>query len=146
LNLAPPEPGSVIRYAYLWAREHQRGQEEARKIRPAVVIAVAVTERDGKTHVLVLAVTHSAPENPDDAVALPAGLRRQLGLGPDQSWVVTAEANAFVWPGPDLSLVPGRGEPTVIYGRIPKSFLRRLANSFLSNRNRQRARTVSRAD
>jgi hypothetical protein len=33
----PPRPGSVIRYAYLWANENAVGRDEGRKDRPALV-------------------------------------------------------------------------------------------------------------
>ena len=57
LGLAPPQPGSVIRYAYLWADENSRGREEGEKDRPAVVLAVSPKPDEGTSEVLVLAVT-----------------------------------------------------------------------------------------
>lgn len=33
---------------------------------------------------------------------------------------VTTEANAFIWPGPDIRPVPGRTPTTMIYGRVPE--------------------------
>jgi hypothetical protein len=56
-----PERGSVIRYAYLWADQKARGQEEGEKDRPALVLAVSVKAVDGRTEVLVLAITHRPP-------------------------------------------------------------------------------------
>lgn len=41
-----PVPGLVIRYSYLWASEHARGQEEEVKDRPCAV--VLVTQDDGE--------------------------------------------------------------------------------------------------
>jgi mRNA-degrading endonuclease toxin of MazEF toxin-antitoxin module len=78
LNLALPERGSVIRYAYLWAEEHRRGHEEAAKDRPAVVLALSVRRDGGQTEVLVLAVTRTPPANPSEAVALPPAIKRRL--------------------------------------------------------------------
>ena len=51
-----PDRGSVIRYAYLWADENPRGQEEGRKDRPALVLALFVKEVGGAINVLVLGV------------------------------------------------------------------------------------------
>ncbi len=62
MNLAPPQRGDVIRYAYLWADEGARGREEARKDRPAMVIAVSVTAGLSQARLLVLAVTHYIAE------------------------------------------------------------------------------------
>ena len=141
MKLDPPKPGDVLRYAYLWADEHRRGRDEARKDRPSVVLAVAVRNTDGQVEVLVLAVTHSPPRLAKDAVALPLAIKRRLKLDEEPAWIVTTEANAFVWPGPDLRPIPGR--PGVVYGRVPADLLRDVARSYLANRSRQQ-RTVSR--
>jgi hypothetical protein len=34
MPLPEPEPGRVIRYNYLWAKEQEQGREEGRKDRP----------------------------------------------------------------------------------------------------------------
>jgi hypothetical protein len=62
VNLAPPQRGDAIRYAYLWADENARGRDEARNDRPAVVVAVSVTAGPSQTRVLVLAVTQFTAE------------------------------------------------------------------------------------
>lgn len=144
MNLVPPEPGSVIRYCYLWADEHGRNREEGRKDRPAVVLAIAVRTHDDRTEVLVLPVTHTPPAAPSDAIAIPLQVKRRLKLDQDASWIVTSEANAFIWPGPDIRPVPNRDPTTVIYGRIPSDLLQSVARSFLANRERQQARVVPR--
>jgi len=144
LNLAPPARGSVIRYAYLWADEHRRGREEARKDRPAVVLTLSVRTSDGQTEVLVLAVTHTPPANPSDAVALPPAVKRRLKLDDDASWIVTTEANAFIWPGPDIRPVPNRSPTSTVYGKIPEDLLQAVARSFLANRKRQLPKIVPR--
>lgn len=144
MKLAPPERGSVIRYAYLWADEHRRGREEAHKDRPALVLALSVRDDSGQTEVLVVAITHRPPVDATDAVALPLAVKRRLKLDEDASWIVTTEANAFVWPGPDVRPIPGRNPPGVVYGRVPEDLLRDVARSFLANRKRQRAQMVSR--
>jgi len=144
LSLTPPERGSVIRYAYLWADEHQRGREEARKDRPVLVLALSVWENNGAIQILVLAITHSKPADIRNAVPLPPAVKRHLDLDDDASWIITTEANAFIWPGPDLRPIPGRVTASVIYGRIPDTLLQQVARSFLANRKRQRAQMISR--
>jgi hypothetical protein len=145
LNLARPERGSVIRYAYLWADEHRRGREEGRKDRPALVLALSVRTDDGQSEILALAITHRPPSQPSDAIALPSAVKRRLKLDDDASWIVTTEANAFVWPGPDIRPIPNRTPPRVVYGRIPDALLSDVARSFLANRKRQRAQMISRS-
>lgn len=143
---AVPLRGAVIRYAYLWADENRRGQEEGRKDRPAVVLALSVRDAEGATNVLVVAVTHTPPSDFDDAVPFPPDAKRRIGLDDAPAWIVTTEANAFVWPGPDVRPVPGRTPRTVLYGRIPDALLQRVARSYLLNRQKQRSRLVQRSE
>ena len=91
-----PSPGSVIRYAYLWADESASGREEGRKDRPALVLALAVRSDEDETELLVVAVTLMAPRAAEDGIVLPE--KRQLGLDDLPSWIVTTEGNAFIWP------------------------------------------------
>ena len=123
-----------------------RGQEEGRKDRPALVLALAVREIDGALNVLVLAVTHTSPTDPADAVPFPPNIKRAIGLDDAPSWIVTTEANAFLWPGPDVRPIPGRAPRTMIYGKIPNALLRRVAKSYLVNRRKQRSQLVTRTE
>ena len=141
-----PRRGSVIRYSYLWADENARGQEEGRKDRPALVLALSIKEAEGTTEVLVLAVTHTLPADTADAVPFPQDVKYRLGLDDAPSWIVTTEANSFIWPGPDVRPVPGRTPTTMIYGRVPEGLLRQVARSYLANRDKQRSRLVPRTE
>ncbi|MFI5011944.1 MAG: hypothetical protein ACHQAY_06325 [Hyphomicrobiales bacterium] len=95
--MAFPEPisGLVIRYSYLWAEEHKRGQEEGVKERPCAVIVMTVNE-DGERLVTVLPISHTPPADPKLAVEIPPLVKRRLKLDDDRSWVVLTEANRFV--------------------------------------------------
>lgn len=146
MNPPPPERGSVIRYAYLWADENAAGQEEGRKDRPVLVLGSSADGRSGALRLLVLAITHAARTDPQDAIAIPPDVGRRIGLDDAPAWIVTSEANAFTWPGPDIRPVPGRRPRTVVYGHVPHSLLRQAARSFLANRERQRSRLVSRTE
>jgi hypothetical protein len=128
-----PEVGMVIRYAYLWADEDATGRDEASKDRPTLVLAVAVAASE----VMVLAITHSRPTKATDAVPFPAHVKADLGLDDDPAWIVTTEANAFIWPGPDIRPVPNRKPSSPIYGKVPASVLKQVAISYLANRKRQ---------
>ena len=111
-----------------------------------MVLALSIKEADGTTEILALAVTHTPPADPTDAVAFPQDIKRRLGLDDVPSWIVTTEANAFIWPGPDVRPVPGRTPRTVIYGKVPDGLLRQVARSYLANRERQRSRLVPRTE
>ena len=139
-----PIPGSVIRYAYLWADESAKGAEEGRKDRPALVLALSVRTEGDEATLLVVAVTHSPPSSDEEAIVFPEAEKRRLGLDDARSWIVTTEGNAFVWPGPDVRPVPGRDPATLIYGTVSQALLRRVARAYLANRGRQRTRMVTR--
>jgi hypothetical protein len=128
----------------VWADGHARGSEEARKDRPALVLALAVLTDSGRTEALVLAITHAKPDNATDAAALPPAVKRRLKFDDEASCIVTTEANASIWPGPDIRPIPGRNPASVIYGKIPDDLLQTVARSFLANRKKQRARLVAR--
>lgn len=146
MTLEAPRAGDVIRYAYLWAAEYDGGAEEGRKDRPSVVLAVAVRSIGVSPRVLVMAVTHSPPRDPADAVPFPADLKRSLGLDDRPAWIVTCESNTFLWPGPDIRPVPRVKPLTICYGRVPETLLFRIAASYQANRGRQRGRLVQRTE
>ena len=94
-------------------REQEQGCEEGLKDRPCAIV-MAVVDEASEQQVLVLPITHTPPENEEDAVEIPATTKTRLGVGGDdgeRSWIVISEANAFIWPSPDLRDVPGRDEP-----------------------------------
>lgn len=142
----PPKPGTVFNFSYLWAGEHDSGRAEGQKNRPTLSIALAVTQEDGTTSVLALAITHSTPSKPDEAIELPADVKHRLGLDSERSWIVTREANIFRWPGPDVRFIPGRKPATPIYGVIPDKLLQRAAAAYLANRRNQMARLIHRTE
>ena len=112
MTLPKPEAGLVVRYSYLWLREHREGREEGVKDRPCAIILAAL-DQDGKNQVLVVPVTHSSPAETTDGLELPAAVKRHLGLDAERSWVVLSESNLFDWPGPDLRRVGDRDDSSV---------------------------------
>lgn len=117
----------MISYAYLWADEHRRGQEEGLKNRPCTVV-LARQNLLGKTVVTVLPVTHTPPPDPGDAVEIPSDIKARLGLDDQRSWIVLTETNDFLWPGPDLRpAAPGRP----VYGVLPPGFFRTVRDRLM---------------
>ena len=140
-----PQPGLVIRYAYLWEREAREGREEGVKDRPCAVIIVLL--REGKSPIVrALPITHAAPADPEDALEIPPLTKRRLGLDADRSWVMLTEANDFIWPGPDLR--PGvAGDPaSVAYGYLPPGFMRVLRERLIERRKIRAIRAVPRSE
>jgi hypothetical protein len=140
-----PRPGLVIRYSYLWRREHDAGREEGVKDRPCAII-VTLAETDGDTTVYVLPITHSAPDDPVKAVELPPPTKARLGLDDARSWIVVTEVNSFVWPGPDLRFAPGGGPETAAYGMLPPALFNAVKVRFLAHVRAQRAGVVKRTE
>ena len=140
-----PVPGLVIRYSYLWASEHARGQEEGVKDRPCAVV-LTTTDEAGGCVVTVLPTTHTPPSNPLLAVEIPAAVKRRLKLDDERSWVVLAEANRFIWPGPDLRpLRPGDAQSTA-YGPLPYGLLEEIRRKFIAALKGQAVRAAPRTE
>jgi hypothetical protein len=130
MDIPAPVPGLVIRYAYLWAEEHDAGQEEGAKDRPVAVV-VGRQSSDGRHSAIVLPVTHTPPSRADDAIEIPAETKRRLGLDDQRSWIVLTETNVFAWPGPDIRPVPGKAPTTIAYGLLPARFFNAVRDRLL---------------
>lgn len=114
MGLDLPEVGQVIRYSYLWHREHMRGHEEGNKARPcAVVLASTKNNR-----VIVAPITHSYPQKGTFALEIPQDVKNRIGLDAAKSWIIVDEVNVFTWPGYDIRFLPESEPKTVIYGRL----------------------------
>ena len=114
-----------------------RGQEEGVKDRPCAIILATANEA-GDQVVTVLPISHTRPSNPLLAVEIPAAVKRRLKLDDERSWVVLAEANRFIWPGPDLRPVRSRRRterrhtdplPYGLFRRNPREVHRRAERS-----------------
>jgi len=140
-----PEPGLVIRYSYLWYAEHREGREEGVKDRPCAVV-LTTQNSDGDTVVTVLHVTHALPTQPAFALEIPSITKRRLGLDSQRAWVVFNEANRFVWPGPDLRILPGQDAATAAYGVLPPNFFSVLRDRYLAAIKAHRSEIVRRSD
>ncbi len=134
----------VIRYAYLWRSEHERGLEEGAKDRPCAVL-LAVTDEAGDRKVVVLPVTHTPPRDPTLAVEIPPATKRRLGLDDARSWIIIAEANRFTWPGPDLRPMKSGETSTVVYGELPADLFRKVRDTWLASSTARQA-IVTRTD
>ncbi len=140
-----PVPGLVIRYSYLWASEHARGQEEGVKDRPCAIVLATANEA-GDQVVTVLPVSHTPPSNPRLAVEIPAAVKRRLKLDDERSWVVLAEANRFTWPGPDLRPLRNGDVQSTVYGPLPYGLFEEIRLKFIAALNGQAVRAVLRTE
>ncbi len=144
MALPTPTPGLVLRYSYLWHREHVDGREEGRKDRPCAVIAAIRTDEDGNIRVVVVPITHRPPDRDEATVEQPAKVKARLHLDEARSWVVLSEWNEFVWPGPDLRRIPGSDDASVAYGILPPALFAVIRDRFITMIKRRTARPVPR--
>ncbi|NKB15982.1 MAG: hypothetical protein HC774_02210 [Sphingomonadales bacterium] len=145
MDIPHPVPGLVIRYAYLWADEHEAGQEEGSKDRPVAVVVGHGVEGNTVT-AIVLPITHTPPTTADDALEIPAETKRRLGLDDQRSWIVLTETNVFTWPGPDIRPVPGREPLTIAYGLLPANFFHVIRDRLLAKQATRALRQVRRTE
>lgn len=145
MSLPRPEPGLVIRYSYLWLREHLQGREDGTKDRPCAIILTA-TDRNDEIRVVVVPVTHRPPADRADSLELPGAIKRHLGLDEERSWVVLSESNLFDWPGPDLRRVSDRDASSIAYGLLPPRFFAEMRRRFLALDAAARSHRVRRTE
>jgi hypothetical protein len=143
--LPEPVPGLVIRYSYLWRDEYRQGREEGTKDRPCAIVVVS-RPAEGERLVTVLPVTHAPPSDPELAVEIPAATKRRLGLDGARSWVVLAEANRFLWPGPDLQPLRPGDAATVAYGMLPYALFESIRRKFAAAIRARHAGLVPRSE
>jgi hypothetical protein len=142
MALPLPQPGQVIRYAYLWWNEARTGREEGTKDRPCSIVLTRTTDA-GRTVAYVLPITHTPPLKGEDGVEIPQATKRRLGLDGERSWIITTELNQFTWPGPDLRPTAA-GE--YIHGSLPEKLMRLVLESVKKNAHNKQLRTAPRTD
>jgi len=146
VTLPAPQPGLIIRYSYLWAKDAAQGREEGTKERPATVVLVVKEAIASSPRVCVLPITHTRPGKGIEAVEVPPEVARKVGLDAARSWVILSEFNEFLWPGFDLALVPGRNPPTVAYGFLTPGFFAKVRDQWLELDATTKSRAVPREE
>ena len=80
-------------------------------------------------------MTHSAPELTDDAVEMPAIMKRDLGLDGERSCVIATERTQFGWPGPDVRLVV---DGQRYWGAVPDWLFRQVQEQVVNEKAARR--------
>lgn len=83
--------GEIVLYSYLWAREHDRGEETGRKARPTCVMLILVG-KDGRRRPLLFPITSQPPGSSGHVVEIPETEARRAKLY-TPAWVVVDEFN-----------------------------------------------------
>ena len=142
MPLPKPEPGLVISYAYLWARQAEQAREEAEKSRPCAVV-LSTVEASGAAIVMVLPITHTPPDPSDAGIEVPSVTRKRLGLDDASCWIMISELNRFIWPGPDLRPIPDAPD-RFAYGLLPPRFFKTVRDSLIQRVRRGQVKATSR--
>jgi hypothetical protein len=128
MSLPEPKPGLVIRYDYLWSHETAAVRDQSKQ-RPACLVA-AMDSVASPRFVVILAITHTPPDQNTVGVEIPAKVGAALGLDDAPNWVIVSEHNVDEWPNGGLATVPGR--PRVFSdGFIPPSLYAQVTAKFL---------------
>ncbi len=142
-----PRIGLVLCYSYLWADESEAGRREGPKDRPAAIV-LAWHDLGPSEVVYVVPITHLPPVRANEKIAIPAAVKRQLGLDDNASWIDVTELNVFVWPGPDLRPIrrarPGHDETPCFYGFLPRGLFKKVQQAIGYNHKHRRARLTKR--
>ena len=136
-----PKPGLVVRYDYLWTREAAAGRDQG-KDRPACLVAASDSLTQPR-FVVLLPITHTAPDGDTIGIEIPARVKQAIGLDAARSWIIISEHNVDEWPNAGLSPLPGK--PGVFaYGFIPPGLFAQIKTRFLELARRDKSGTVRR--
>jgi hypothetical protein len=89
--MSSAKTGDVVLYSYLWAREHDRGEDSGRKARPACVM-VLFRDTIGRETTLLFPVTSQRPALKAAAVEIPETEARRARLY-SPAWIIVSEFN-----------------------------------------------------
>ncbi|MFP4002804.1 MAG: hypothetical protein ACLFV8_03435 [Alphaproteobacteria bacterium] len=146
MSLPEPVPGLVIRHAFLWSHEARRGQTEAARARPCVIVIATAKGTRGTMRVTVAPITHSPPDDMTTCIELPVEIARGLGLDDGRQWLRFDELNYFDWPGFDLSPIPD-SPSKFAYGMLPRGLFETVKEAMLERiRSGKRAAILNRDD
>lgn len=139
MKLPAPAPGLVVRYSFLWKEDYDKGKYEASKDRPCAIVLATKVKDTAAIQVVVVPITHSEPNQPDDPASLeiPPAIAKSLGFDNGRHWLRLTQLNRFIWPGFDLR--PRPDDPSrVEYGFIPEEFFKQIKAAILAENNRRK--------
>jgi hypothetical protein len=143
MNFPVPRPGLVIRFSFLWSREHAKGATEGAKDRPCAIVVAARRDSSGDIQTIVAPITHRPPDDPAATLEIPPAVCKTLGLDSGRHWLRFDELNRFAWPGYDLRPIPGQPQ-RYDYGMLPPAIFKKLRDGILARQKARAGRVVSR--
>jgi hypothetical protein len=133
LPLPAPKLGLVVRYGFVWTGEGRRAPPDSGKDRPCLIVDLVEVDAPvggGRPalRVTYLPISHVAPRDFEQAIAIPPRVAAHLGLTGERSWLYTSYAVEDDWPF-DLVRAPGSAE-RFDYGFIPPRLFEAVADIF----------------
>lgn len=119
------DDGAIVDYPYLWGWQSDQGQVDGDKSRPACLAAVIFDARQDIHHLVILAISGTAPKGAQSAIEIPSLELRRAGIDTlKQGWVTTSEYNYDVLER-SYYFEPGQ-RPR---GHFTKAFMRRIVEA-----------------
>ena len=107
--------GTVLRYPFLWSREHEKGEEEGRKPRP-VAVAFKIGSKIG-----LVPITTQPPASGEAGIEIPIGEKSRASLDITlRLWVIPDEINIDD-PAESYYI-----EPDSVLGQFSTAFMERI--------------------
>lgn len=128
--------GDVIRYSYLWFREHLDGEVTGRKTRPTCVMLIFAGE-NGTQRALIFPITSHPPTKDTPAVSVPETEARRAKLY-QPAWVILDEHNQD-----DLTKSFALDDAKPI-GHFSRAFMLKLATEVRSVLRARKMKIISR--
>lgn len=115
--------GVVVDCPYLWGWQHDQGQIDGDKQRPACLAIVIRDARQGINHLVILAISSTEPKHGQLALEIPGPELRRVGLSLlKQGWITISEYNCDILER-SFYFEPGQ-KPR---GQFTKAFTTRIA-------------------
>jgi hypothetical protein len=131
-----PANGLVIRYSYLWAREHDRHEDAGRKTRP-VCLQIIVARAEAETIVALFPITSQPPQRDRAVLEIPETEARRVGVMLP-AWVFVDE-----WNLDNLAVSSHIGDSRPL-GRFSSAFMQRLRKAAAARIRAGRYRSIPR--
>ncbi len=133
MPLPKPELGLVVHYGFVWAAPDRRPPPDHGKNRPCLIVGLRDINEPSAggrrvLRVIYLPISHMAPRQGEQAIAIPSRVARHLGLSAETSFLYTSYAVEDDWPF-DVAPIPGT-EGRFDYGLVPPNFFAMVTREF----------------
>lgn len=116
--------GDIVQYPYLWASQHNAGESQGRKSRPACLVLRLRDPTRPVHHLMLLAISSRPPNADQTALEIPDTERRRAGLSRyPRAWIVVSEYNY------DIEELSWYLETQIPLGKFSPRFLKQIVEA-----------------